>query len=155
MKKIVLLMILTFLISCNEDKEARKPKKQVTVEENMSAIQKNLNKYTPFKLTSDLSVLSDNERKMLPILIKAAEKMNPLFWYEAYGDKNELLSSISDEDTKIFVEINYGPWDRLDGNSSFVDGVSNTIYMGGPSGLAKLSEKQGGFESQAVFIFLI
>lgn len=123
MKKIALLIILTVLFSCKEDKEARKPKKQVTVEENMTAMQKNLNKYVSFKLTSDVSVLSENERKMLPILIKAAEKMNALFWYDAYGDKNELLSGISDEDTKKFVEINYGPWDRLDGNSSFVDGI--------------------------------
>lgn len=123
MKKIALLIILTVLFSCKEDKEDRKPKKQVTVEENMTAMQKNLNKYVSFKLTSDVSVLSENERKMLPILIKAAEKMNALFWYDAYGDKNELLSGISDEDTKKFVEINYGPWDRLDGNSSFVDGI--------------------------------
>ena len=125
MKKLVLLAILIILYSCKEDKEARMPKKQVTIEENMSAMQKNLNKYTPFKLTSDLSVLSDNERKMLPILIKAAEKMNELFWYGAYGDKNELLNSISDEDTKKFVAINYGPWDRLDGNSSFVEGIGS------------------------------
>ena len=125
MKKLVILAVLIILYSCKEDKEARMPKKQVTVEENMSAMQKNLNKYTPFKLTSDLSVLSDNERKMLPILIKAAFKMNELFWYGAYGDKNELLNSISDEDTKKFVEINYGPWDRLDGNSSFVEGIGS------------------------------
>ena len=125
MKKLVILAVLIILYSCKEDKKARMPKKQVTIEENMSAIQKNLNKYTPFKLTSDLSVLSDNERKMLPILIKAAQKMNELFWYGAYGDKNELLNSISDEDTKKFVEINYGPWDRLDGNSSFVEGIGS------------------------------
>jgi hypothetical protein len=125
MKKLIILMVLIILYSCKEDKEARMPKKQITIEENMSAMQKNLNKYTPFKLTSDLSVLSDNERKMLPILIKAAEKMNELFWYGAYGDKNELLNSISDEDTKKFVEINYGPWDRLDGNASFVEGIGS------------------------------
>jgi hypothetical protein len=125
MKKLVILTVVIMLFSCKEKEEARMPKKQVTVEENMTVMQKNLNKYTPFKLTSDLSVLSDNERKMLPILIKAADKMNELFWYGAYGDKNELLSTISDEDTRKFVEINYGPWDRLDGNSSFVDGIGN------------------------------
>ncbi len=49
--------------------------------------------------------------------------MNELFWYEAYGDKDELLNSISDADTKKYVIINYGPWDRLNGNKPFVDGV--------------------------------
>ena len=123
MKKIVILMVLTIIFSCKEDKEARKPVKQVTVEENLSDMNKNLNKYVSFKLTSDLSVLNENEQKMLPLLIKAADKMNELFWYEAYGDKQELLSKIEDSATKQFVEINYGPWDRLDGNKSFVEGV--------------------------------
>ncbi len=123
MKKIIVLMVLTVLFSCKEDKEARKPTKQVTVEENLVDMSKNLNKYVPFKLTSDVSVLTENERKMLPILIKAADKMNELFWYEAYGDRESLMASITDEDTKKFVEINYGPWDRLAGNAPFVDGI--------------------------------
>ncbi len=116
-------MVLTVLFSCKEDKEARKPTKQITVEENLVDMSKNLNKYVPFKLTSDVSVLTENERKMLPILIKAADKMNELFWYEAYGDRESLMASITDEDTKKFVEINYGPWDRLAGNAPFVDGI--------------------------------
>ncbi|WP_372766730.1 Zn-dependent hydrolase [Lutibacter sp.] len=125
MKKIIIALVLITLFSCKENGDARKPKNQVTVEENWTAMQKKLGKYVTFKLTSDLSVLTENERKMLPILIKAASKMNELFWYEAYGDKNQLLDSISDEDTKKFVEINYGPWDRLDGNNPFIDGVGS------------------------------
>ena len=123
MKKITVLIVLTVLFSCKEDKEARKPIKQVTVEENLADMSKNLSKYVPFKLTSDIDVLTENERKMLPILINAADKMNQLFWYESYGNKEELLAKISDEDTKKFVEINYGPWDRLAGNASFVEGI--------------------------------
>ena len=123
MKKVIVLMVLATLFSCKENKDARKPVKQVTVEENTIEMSKNLDKYVPFKLTSDISVLSENERKMLPLLIKAASKMNELFWYESYGDKAELLSKISDEETKQFVEINYGPWDRLNGNASFVEGI--------------------------------
>jgi hypothetical protein len=84
---------------------------------------KNLNKYVSFKLTSDLSKLTDNQRKMLPILIKAADKMNELFWYEAYGNKSELFSKIKEVSTKKFAEINYGPWDRLNGNKPFVEGI--------------------------------
>jgi len=123
MKKITVLIVLTVLFSCKEDKEARKPIKQVTVEENLADMSKNLSKYVPFKLTTDIDVLTENERKMLPILINAADKMNQLFWYESYGNKEELLAKISDEDTKKFVEINYGPWDRLAGNASFVEGI--------------------------------
>ena len=123
MKNLIILLTIMVLFSCKEEKEARKPKKQVTHEENINEMSNNLNKYTSFKLTSDISVLSDNERKMLPILIQAANKMNELFWYEAYGNKNELLSKIKDDATKKFAEINYGPWDRLNGNASFVQGI--------------------------------
>ncbi|MFA5299457.1 MAG: Zn-dependent hydrolase [Lutibacter sp.] len=125
MKKISVVFALILLFSCKENNDARKPIKQVTVEQNWTDMQKKLSKYVTFKLTSDLSVLTENERKMLPILINAASKMNKLFWYEAYGDKNQLLDSISDEDTKKFIEINYGPWDRLDGNKPFVNGVGS------------------------------
>ncbi len=124
MKKIVTIIIILVLFSCKENKDARKPKKQINIEENMTVMDQNLNKYVSFKLTSDLSVLSENERKMLPILIKAADKMNELFWYESYGDKEVLINSIDDESTKKFVKINYGPWDRLAGNASFVVGIS-------------------------------
>ena len=125
MKKIIIVLVLTILFSCKENGSARKPIKQVTVEQNWTEMQKKLSKYVTFKLTSDINVLTENERKMLPILIKAASIMNELFWYEAYGNKNQLLDSISNEDTKKFVEINYGPWDRLDGNIPFIEGVGN------------------------------
>ena len=120
MKSINLAMVVCFaLFSCKEDK-----RETLSVEEpTQTAMQKNLSKYVNVTLTTNLSGLTDNERKMLPLLIQAADKMNDLFWYEAYGDKNTLLNSISDADTKAFAVINYGPWDRLDGNTPFVESV--------------------------------
>jgi len=117
------LLVIMVLFSCNQNKEARKPKKQVTIRENMNSMDKNLSKYVSFKLTTDVSKLTVNQRKMLPILINAADKMNNLFWYEAYGNKAALFSKIKNENTKKFIEINYGPWDRLNGNKSFVEGI--------------------------------
>ncbi len=82
-----------------------------------------LRKYTPFQLTTDLSELSDNQRAMIKVLIEAASIMDDLFWYDAYGDKNELLESLKTNELKAFALINYGPWDRLGDNVPFVDGV--------------------------------
>jgi len=82
-----------------------------------------LGKYTAVRLTADLSDLTSNERQMIPLLIEAAEAMDEIFWMQAYGDRDELLASISDERLRRFAEINYGPWDRLDGNAPFVEGV--------------------------------
>jgi hypothetical protein len=122
-KALVIFMLTTVAFSCNYNKEARKPLKQETVEEYESPMKKNLNKYVTFKLTSNLNVLTENEKQMLPLLIKAANIMNELFWYESYGNKKSLLDSIFDEETKQFIEINYGPWDRLNNNASFVEGI--------------------------------
>lgn len=119
MKKIFVLLLLSILaFSCKVKKE-----ETTTKETALTEMQQNLSKYVSVKLTADISKLTENERKMIPLLIKAADKMNDLFWYEAYGDKNELLNSITDPDTKAFVIINYGPWERLNGNAPFVKGV--------------------------------
>lgn len=82
-----------------------------------------LAKYTSFRLETDLSVLSDRERRMIPILIEAAQVMDGLYWFQAYGDREALLSSFTDPDMRRFIEINYGPWDRLAGNEPFVPGI--------------------------------
>ena len=79
--------------------------------------------YAPFELTADLSGLSANQKKMLPLLIDASRIMDNLFWRQAYGDKQALLSSIADPATRRFAEINYGPWDRLNGDAPFLTGV--------------------------------
>lgn len=115
----ILIIAIFALGSCKESEKSTISEAQAEKTE-METL---LSKYTTFKLETDLSMLSSNQKKMIPILIEAAEMMNELFWYESYGDKNELLSTIEDEDTKKFVEINYGPWDRLNGNKSFVSTV--------------------------------
>lgn len=86
-------------------------------------IEDRLDQYTPFKLTTDISVLTEKQKNMIPLLIDAAEAMDEVFWMEAYGDKAKLMDMISDPKVKRFAEINYGPWDRLEDNEPFVEGV--------------------------------
>ena len=76
-------------------------------------------------MTTDLTVLTDRQREMIPLLIEAAEIMDQLFWKDAYGDRETLLSSIEDPDLRRFAEINYGPWDRLDGDRPFIEGIGH------------------------------
>ncbi len=81
--------------------------------------------YEPFTLTADLSHLSDDQRQMLKLLIQASEIMDELFWLQAYGESAPLLDSIEDPAQRRFAAINYGPWDRLDGDKPFVEGVAD------------------------------
>ena len=86
-------------------------------------IQQRLAKYTTVKLGADTSSLTAKERAMLPILVDAARAMDAIYWREAYGDRDSLMKSIADDDTRRLVEINYGPWDRLADNEPFIAGV--------------------------------
>ena len=79
--------------------------------------------YTTVRLDPDLSALTDAERRMIPLLIDAADAMNEIYWAEAYGNRDSLLATVTDPATRQYVLINYGPWDRLEGNAPFLPGV--------------------------------
>lgn len=81
--------------------------------------------YYPVKLTADLSAYSEQQKTMLALFIDASEIMDSLFWQQAFGEpKDAFLSSITDEQTRKFADINYGPWDRLNGDAPFLSGYS-------------------------------
>ncbi len=113
-KLIVVIGSIWLLVGCSSGKPSG--------EERMS-IQDRLAQYTTVKLTTDLEALTEKERQMIPLLIEAAQIMDDIFWVEAYGDKDALLASIKDPDVRQYVEINYGPWDRLRDNEPFIEGV--------------------------------
>ncbi len=82
--------------------------------------------YAPVRLEADLSGLSAWEREALGLFIDAAVVMDDLFWAQAYpGDRKALLDGLKDPAARRFAEINYGPWDRLDGNAPFVPGTGS------------------------------
>ena len=79
--------------------------------------------YTTVRLTADLAGLSERERRMLPLLIEAASEMDTVYQQQYYHARDSLLASVQDSATRRFIEINYGPWDRLDGDRPFVPGA--------------------------------
>ena len=87
-------------------------------------IQDLVNGYAVFRLEADLSHLSENDRQVVRLLIEAARPMDDIFWMEAYGDQEEALAlAQGDEATRRYIEINYGPWDRLRADGPFIDGI--------------------------------
>ncbi len=82
-----------------------------------------LGQYAVVPLAVDLDSLSLRDRQLLTALVGAAGQMDTLFWHQAYGDYVSLLSSIRDPELRRYVEINYGPWDRLAGDQPFVRGA--------------------------------
>ena len=91
--------------------------------EEISEIQQKVDEYAEFTLTTDLSVLSEKEKQLLPIFIQIADIMDDLYWDQYFGPENRAsLDTISDPAVKAFAMLQYGAWDRLGEEKPFIPG---------------------------------
>ncbi|MBE0376259.1 dipeptidyl-peptidase 3 family protein [Pseudoalteromonas prydzensis] len=121
-----------FLSACSEQASTAKtaadvatPVKQTQASgpQLINADTSRLDIYTDFSLTTDLSHLSDNQKALVAKLIDASKIMDDLFWRQAFGEnKASFLAKINDPKVQKFADINYGPWDRLNGDEAFLSG---------------------------------
>ena len=100
MKKIYysLLVFTSLLVAACNSKVPKEEPMEMSVEQKAES-------FATFKLTTDLSVLTEHERQMLPLLFKAAKIMDDLFWKEAYGDQNEILAKSTSEAMTKFIVV--------------------------------------------------
>lgn len=75
------------------------------------------------ELKTDISNLSEKNKVILSLLIDISDIMDEIFWYEAYGEKEKLLSLTNNEYLRKYFLINYGPWERLNNNQPFINKV--------------------------------
>lgn len=113
---VICLVICLVLFSCNR----QTPDK---VASNDSITMK-LNDFATFKLSSDMSKLTENEKKMIALFLEAADIIDEIFWQEAYGNKSAFLDTLKDEKLLKLALINYGPWERLNDNKPFIAGAA-------------------------------
>jgi hypothetical protein len=88
-----------------------------------SNAEQRMERYTTVKHEPDLSKLSESEKRILPLLIEASKAIDEVYWVQSYGNRDSLMRAIGDSSERRYAEINYGPWDRLDDNFSFVAGA--------------------------------
>lgn len=129
----VFIVMMMFIISCQQVPKTESQMEtefpgtvagqQVLTPTSAEHVAQRLGTFAPFKLTSDISHLSVKEKQILAILFDVADIMDELFWMQAMGPKDAFLARIQDETTRKFAIVNYGPWDRLDGNNSFISGI--------------------------------
>ena len=125
MNKLILASLMitaVFFTSCKNEKEASSNEEESTpMSDSGNDINDLVDQYAEVKLTTDVSGLSENQKKMIPLLIEVAKITDELFWYQAFGKKDSLMADLN-ETTAEYVEINYGPWDRLNNLEPFVEG---------------------------------
>lgn len=110
--------ILVMFTACNQQQGPQ----GTTLSHEDSLIKAKINEYVSVKLTTDLTMLSEKEKQMIPILIEIAGIIDGLYWEQTIGDKSAFLDTIQDSLMRQFAEINYGPWERLNGNKPFIPG---------------------------------
>jgi hypothetical protein len=117
----IIAVVTIALFSCGSGN--KKGNDNDSTKKDTSAMQKKLDQFVTVELTTDLSKLTEKEKKMIPLLIDIAKIMDDIFWMQTWGNKDSLLATIKDEKTKKFVEINYGPWERLNDNAEIIAGI--------------------------------
>ena len=119
MKKVVAPLAMAAVVLFSACGGNKKKEQDVKV----SPYQQKADEFAEFELTTDLTQLTEKEKAMLPLLFEAAKIAESIFWKQAYGDKSEVLAKVAgDKAGEKFVNINYGPWERLNANKPFVEG---------------------------------
>lgn len=72
----------------------------------------------------DLTGITDNGKEVLKLYRMAADEVDKIYWQQNYGEKDAFLDSLESPLQRLYAEINYGPWDRIDGKS-FVNGYDD------------------------------
>jgi len=117
-----LLIVATSMLTACGDTNNNQQNNSTTL---LPEYQNRLDIYKTVTLNADLSHLSTNQKKMLGLLIEASDIIDDLFWQQSLGqNKEQFLANIKDEKTRQFARVNYGPWDRLDGDKPF---LTNTL----------------------------
>lgn len=136
MRALLILSAAIVLIGCQPESAPEPPplneESQVIAEDSMESPRaasaelliprSRLDIYASVVLNADISHLNEQQHEMLKLLIQASEIMDDLFWQQAYGNRSAFLASIDDAEVRNFADINYGPWDRLDGDKTFIKG---------------------------------
>jgi hypothetical protein len=90
------------------------------------SIQARLAKYAPTELTFNAGALSLEDKQVLRKLVEAARLIDDIFWRQSYPEGLEIKARLEesaapeDKDYLRFLLLNFGPFDRQDGNKPFL-----------------------------------
>ena len=131
MKKLVVALCLAslFLVSC---------------EQKTSKGERLLGNYALVTIPApDLSGITDNGKEVLNLYRFAADQADAIYWEQSFGPKST-FDYLQDPAEKAFVDVNYGPWNRID-DQPFLEG-----YGPKPEGARFYPEDMTDAEFQAL-----
>ena len=143
-------LVVLSLAACQRPatQETASPAAQPAASAKESYAQAHAGDYAVVPLKADLSRFDENTRRMIARLVEASEVMNDIYWKQSWdGDRAALLARAPDAATRELAQINFGPWDRLNEDAPFIDGVGPRP-PGGPFYPADMTREE--FEAAAL-----
>jgi peptide methionine sulfoxide reductase MsrA len=88
----------------------------------LDTIKQRLKAYTKVDISLDLKLLSDNQKRTIENLIDAGKIADHIFWRQTSHDASGIREQYKNNPglLKDYIEINYGPYDRLHNFERFV-----------------------------------
>lgn len=89
-------------------------------------IKNKVEQYATIELKCDIEKLEPYEKELLSIFIDISREMDEIFWEQSFGLKNRAkVYKLDNPAIRRFADIQYGAWDRLDGEKPFVPGFGD------------------------------
>jgi hypothetical protein len=92
----------------------------LVLEQNDNMLRRKVSEFARVDLKADISHLSEQQKALLPLLFQAADMMEELYWAQVFPEREAALASLGSDDARDFFKINYGPWERLNGNLPYL-----------------------------------
>lgn len=123
MKNLFILALSILILSCSEKQN------QTAEESQVEKLKQKIAKFVPVEITYDENLLSEREKVVLEKLYQASKLIDTIFLDQVYSKnheiKNELMKK-TDEASKLQLElfnIMFGPFDRLENDETFIQGI--------------------------------
>jgi hypothetical protein len=96
--------------------------------EDLMTVKEQLRKFAPVKIQVPGSLLDENQKKLVDELVRAADYMDQIFLRQVYDGNLELREKLAHSKGKRkvlseYFDVNFGPFDRLNKNEPFIEGV--------------------------------
>jgi hypothetical protein len=110
-------------------KEGKKVPPAIQDYENINTVKAQLAKLAPVEIAYDASGLTENEQKVLKLLVKAAKYMDKIFLMQVYKKNFRILRELNQKKKENsdyavlqnYFKINFGPFDRLAADKPFIN----------------------------------
>lgn len=132
----LILIVSLVLVSCGKKEEPAAKQEPLKGDQKMGvikdyekpeAIDAQMAKLAPVEITFDDSALNENQKKALPLLVKAAGYMDKIFRQQVYDKNDAILKELTEgknpdyKTLKEYFLVNAGPFDRLNKSNPFIN----------------------------------